>query len=37
MFEYIAKDSPAMALSYIDKLENTITSLQENPNYSKIL
>lgn len=32
IFEYIAEDSPARALSYIDKLENTITNLQENPN-----
>lgn len=32
IFEYIAEDSPARALDYIDKLENAITNLQENPN-----
>jgi len=32
IFEYIAEDSPARALDYIDKLSNTITNLQENPN-----
>jgi len=32
VFEYIAEDSHARALGYIDKLENAITNLQENPN-----